>query len=111
MYYLLIIQGRLSNEIRAQRTNEPQYAIHLSPEGIFIRSSDIFQNYDVTRYTTLQQNLSVTVYVKLNSQNEPFWKCFSASDGVWYGNLLDPRLLGIHEKAASSHTEIRILAS
>ena len=102
--------GYLRNEIRAQRTNEPQYAIHLAPEGVFLRSPDIFQDYDVTRYTKIQQDLSATVYVKLNPQDEPFWKCFSTSDGVWYGYLLDPRMLGIHEKVAASHTEIRILA-
>ena len=103
--------GYLRNEIRAQRTNKPQYAIHLAPEGVFLRSPDIFQDYDVTRYTTIQQDLSATVYVKLNPQDEPFWKCFSTSDGVWYGYLLDPGLLGIHEKVATTHTEIRILAS
>ena len=102
--------GYLRNEIRAQRTNAPQYAIHLAPEGVFIRSPDIFQDYDVTHYTTLQQDLSATNYVKLNPQNEPFWKCFSTSDGVGYGYLLDPELLGIHEKVVASHTEIKILA-
>ena len=102
--------GYLRNEIRAQRTNEPQYAIHLAPEGVFLRSPDIFQDYNVTRYATLQQDLSATIYVKLNPQDEPFWKCFSTSDGVWYGYLLDPGLLGIHEKVTASHTEIKILA-
>ena len=102
--------GYLRNEIRAQRTNQPQYAIHLSPAGVFLRSPDIFQDYDATRYTTLQQDLNATVYVKLNPQDEPFWKCFSDSDGVWYGYLLDPRLLGIHEKVAAAHPEIRIMA-
>ena len=101
----------LRNEIRAQRTNEPQYAIHLAPAGVFLRSPDIFQDYDVTRYTTLQQDLSATTYVKLNPQNQPFWKCFSTSDGVWYGYLLDAELLGIHEKVSASYAEIRILAS
>ena len=102
--------GFLRNEIRAQRTNQPQYAIHLSPAGVFLRSPDIFQDYDATRYTTLQQDLNATVYVKLNPQDEPFWKCFSDSFEVWYGYLLDPGLLGIHEKVTASHTEIRILA-
>ncbi len=102
--------GYLRNEIRAQRVNQPQYAIHLTSEGVFLRSPDIFQDYDVTRYTTLQQDLNATNYVKMNPQNEPFWKCFSTSDGVWYGYLLDPRLLGIHERVAASQTEIRILA-
>ena len=102
--------GYLRNEIRAQRVNEPQYAIHLAAEGVFIRSPDIFQDYDVARYATLQQHLSATIYVKPNPQNEPFWKCSSNSDGVWYGYLLDPELLGIHEKVAASHTEIKILA-
>ena len=102
--------GYLRNEIRAQRTNEPRYAIHLAPEGVFLRSPDIFQDYDVTRYTKIQQDLSATVYVKLNPQDEPFWKCFSTSDGVWYGYLLDTGLLGIHEKVVASQTEIRILA-
>ena len=102
--------GYLRNEIRAQRTNEPQYAIHLAPEGVFLRSPDIFQDYDVTRCATLQQDLSATIYVKQNPQDGPFWKCFSASDGVWYGYLLDPGLLGIHEKVAATHTEIKILA-
>ena len=102
--------GYLRNEIRAQRTNEPQYAIHLVPDGVFIRSPDIFQDYDVTRHTTLQQDLNATNYVKMNPQNEPFWKCFSESDGVWYGYLLDPRMLGIHKNVAASHTVIRILA-
>ena len=102
--------GYLRDEIRAQRTNEPQYAIHLAPEGVFLRSPDIFQDYDVTRYATLQQDLSATIYVKLNPQDEPFWKCFSTSDGVWYGYLLDPELLGIHEKVTASHTKNRILA-
>ena len=40
--------GYLRNEIRARRTNKPQYAIHLAPEGVFLRSPDIFQDYDVT---------------------------------------------------------------
>ena len=40
--------GYLRNEIRAQRTNEPRYAIHLAPEGVFLRSPDIFQDYDVS---------------------------------------------------------------
>ena len=102
--------GYLRNEIRAQRTNEPQYAIHLAPEGVFLRSPDIFQDYDVSRYTKIQQDLSATIYVKLNPQDQPFWKCFSTSDGVWYGYLLDPGMLGIHEIVAASHTEIRILA-
>ena len=102
--------GYLRNEIRAQRVNEPQYAIHMLPEGVFLRSPDIFQDYDVARYATLQQDLSATIYVKMNPQNQPFWKCFSTSDGVWYGYLLDPGLLGIHEKVAASHPEIRILA-
>ena len=102
--------GYLRNEIRAQRTNQPQYAIHLSPAGVFLRSPDIFQDYDATRYTTLQQDLNATVYVKLNPQDEPFWKCFSDSFEVWYGYLLDPGLLGIHEKVTASHTEIKILA-
>ena len=102
--------GYLRNEIRAQRTNQPQYAIHLSPAGVFLRSPDIFQDYDATRYTTLQQDLNATVYVKLNPQDEPFWKCFSDSFEVWYGYLLDSGLLGIHEKVTASHTEIKILA-
>ena len=102
--------GYLRNEIRAQRVNQPQYAIHLTSEGVFLRSPDIFQDYNVIRHTTLQQDLSATNYVKMNPQNEPFWKCFSTSDGVWYGYLLDPGLLGIHEKVAASRTEIRILA-
>ena len=102
--------GYLRNEIRAQRVNEPQYAIHMSPEGVFLRSPDIFQDYDVARYTTLQKDLSATIYVKMNPQNQPFWKCFSTSDGVWYGYLLDPGLLGIHEKVAASNTAIRMSA-
>ena len=102
--------GYLRNEIRAQRVNEPQYAIHMSTEGVFLRSPDIFQDYNVARYATLQQDLSATTYVKMNPQNQPFWKCFSTSDGVWYGYLLDPGLLGIHEKVAASHPEVKILA-
>ena len=102
--------GYLRNEIRAQRTNAPQYAIHLAPEGVFLRSPDIFQDYDVTRHTTLQQDLNATNYVKMNPKNEPFWKCFSTSDGVWYGYLLDTSMLGIHEKVAASHTVIRMSA-
>ena len=102
--------GYLRNEIRAQRTNAPQYAIHLTPKGVFLRSPDIFQDHDATRPTQLQQDLTATNYVKMNPQNEPFWKCFSNSDGVWYGYLLDPGMLGIHEKVTAPHTEIRILA-
>ena len=102
--------GYLRNEIRARRTNKPQYAIHLAPEGVFLRSPDIFQDYDVRRHATIQQDLSATSYVIHTPNDEPFWKCFSASDGVWYGYLLDPGMLGIHEKVAATHTEIRILA-
>ena len=102
--------GYLRNEIRAQRTNAPQYVIHLAPEGEFLRSPDIFQDYDATRYATLQHDLTSTYYMKMNPQNEPFWKCFSNTDGVWYGYLLDPGMLDIHEKVAASHTEIRIFA-
>ena len=102
--------GYLRNEIRAQRTNAPQYAIHLTPEGIFLRSPDIFQDFNASHYAQLQQDLSATSYVKMNPNNEPFWKCFSVSDGVWYGYLLDTSILGIHEKVAASHTAIRMSA-
>ena len=102
--------GFLRNEIRARRTNKPQYAIHLAPEGVFLRSPDIFQDYDVRRHATIQQDLSATSYVIHTPNDEPFWKCFSASDRVWYGYLLDPELLGIHEKVVATHIEFRILA-
>ena len=102
--------GYLRNEIRTQRTNAPQFAIHLTPDGVFLRSSDIFQDYVASRYTQLQQDLGATNYVKMNPNNEPFWKCFGNSDGVWYGYLLDPGMLGIHEKVTASHAEIRIMA-
>ena len=102
--------GFLRNEIRARRTNKPQYAIHLAPEGVFLRSPDIFQDYDVRRHATIQQDLSATSYVIHTPNDEPFWKCFSASDRVWYGYLLDPEMLGIHKKMAASHTVIKILA-
>ena len=103
--------GYLRNEIRARRTNKPQYAIHLAPEGVFLRSPDIFQDYDVRRHATIQQDLSATSYVIHTPNDEPFWKCFSASDGVWYGYLLDPEFLGNHEKVAPPHPTLRILAS
>ena len=103
--------GFLRNEIRARRTNKPQYAIHLAPEGVFLRSPDIFQDYDVRRHTTIQQDLSATSYVIHTPNDEPFWKCFSASDRVWYGYLLDPEFLGNHEKVAPPHPTLRILAS
>ena len=103
--------GYLRNEIRARRTNKPQYAIHLAPEGVFLRSPDIFQDYDVRRHATIQQDLSATSYVIHTPNDEPFWKCFSASDGVWYGYLLDPEFLGNHEKVANHHPPLRILAS
>ena len=90
--------GYLRNEIRAQRTNAPQYAIHLTPEGVFLRSPDKFQDFNASHYAKLQQDLRATSYVKMNPNNEPFWKCFSDSDGVWYGYLLDPGMLGIHKK-------------
>ena len=102
--------GYLRNEIRAQRTNTPQYAIHLTREGVFLRSPDIFQDFNASHYAQLQQDLHATSYVKMNPNNEPFWKCFSVSDGVWYGYLLDPGMLGIHKNVAASHTVIKILA-
>ncbi len=102
--------GYLRNEIRAQRTNAPQYAIHLTREGVFLRSPDIFQDFNASHYAQLQQDLRATSYVKMNPNNEPFWKCFSVSDGVWYGYLLDPGRLGIHNNVAASHTVIKILA-
>ena len=103
--------GFLRNEICARRTNKPQYAIHLAPEGVFLRSPDIFQDYDVRRHATIQQDLSATSYVIHTPNDEPFWKCFSASDGVWYGYLLDLEFLGNHEKIAPPHPTLRILAS
>ena len=60
-----------------------------------LQALETVQDYDVTRYNTLQQDFSATIYVKMNPQNELLWKCFSTSDGVWYGYLLDPELLGI----------------
>ena len=103
--------GYLRNEIRAKRTNTPKYSIHLTPSGVFLRSPDIFQDYDATRYHQLQQDLTSSHYVIMNPENKPFWRCFSVHDGVWYGYLLDPELLGIHEKVVASHTKIKILAS
>ena len=103
--------GYLRNEIRARRTNKPQYAIHLAPEGVFLRSPDIFQDYDVRRHATIQQDLSATSYVIHTPNDEPFWKCFSASDGVWYGYLLDPEFLDNHEKVANHQPPLRIMAS
>ena len=103
--------GYLRNEIRARRTNKPQYAIHLAPEGVFLRSPDIFQDYDVRRHATIQQDLSATSYVIHTPNDEPFWKCFSASDGVWYGYLLDPEFLGNHEKVAPPLPTLRISPS
>ena len=103
--------GYLRNEIRARRTNKPQYAIHLAPEGVFLRSPDIFQDYDVRRHATIQQDLSATSYVIHTPNDEPFWKCFSASDGVWYGYLLDPEFLDNHEKVANHQPPLRIIAS
>ena len=75
--------GYLRNEIRAHRTNAPQYSIHLTLEGVFLRSPDIFQDYDVTHSTTIQQNLTATSYVIHTQNDEPFWKCISISDGIW----------------------------
>ena len=34
--------GYLRNEIRAQRVNQPQYAIHLTSEGVFLPESGHF---------------------------------------------------------------------
>ena len=62
---------------------QPQYAIHLSPAGVFLRSPDIFQDYDASHATrTLQQDLNATSLCEAESkQDEPFWKCFSDSFG------------------------------
>ena len=62
----------LRKETQSQRINEPHCAIHVARKGAFLQTPDIFQYIDVTRYTTKQQNLSTTIYVKLNSQNKPF---------------------------------------